>query len=72
MNLNFYHGYKEAQNEQTLLNQLGFFFLAMASVVPKPARIPAVATVARKIPPANKGKTSMSKVIRLPHPYRKK
>lgn len=44
---------------QTLLNQLGFFFLAKASVVPKPARIPAVATVARKTPPtktASKGR----------------
>lgn len=37
-----------------LLNQFGFFFFAMASVVPKPAIIPAVATVPRKIPPAKK------------------
>lgn len=40
--------------EQTLLNQSGFFFFVIASVVPKPAIIPAVATVPRKIPPAKK------------------
>jgi len=45
---------KNSLNEQTLLNQFGFFFFAMASVVPKPAIIPAVATVPRKIPPAKK------------------
>ena len=33
----------------------------MASVVPKPARIPAVAKVARKIPPANIMKTNKNK-----------
>lgn len=56
-----YHGYHLHQDLYicTLLNHSGLFFLASANVEPKPAIIPADATVVRNAAPAHRKSGSL-------------